>query len=219
MERLSESQRKSLREATQRYHASFPGSPAADHLANRGLASESIKDQVNKFRLGYVNEPLPGHEQFRGYLAIPYLRWSPHNGWSVPSIRFRCMADHEHTGHGKYMTVAGDRPRLFNTKVLLGDSPVVAITEGEIDAITATVCGLPAVGVPGSQAWQPHFREPFLGYRDVFVLADGDEAGVHFANTIAATLPNAKVIPMPSGQDVNSVVLSEGKQGLLERIR
>jgi DNA primase len=123
------------------------------------------------------------------------------------------MADHEHTGHGKYMTVAGDRPRLFNTKVLLGDSPVVAITEGEIDAITATVCGLPAVGVPGSQAWQPHFREPFLGYRDVFVLADGDEAGVHFANTIAATLPNAKVIPMPSGQDVNSVVLSEGKQG------
>jgi DNA primase len=94
----------------------------------------------------------------------------------------------------------------------------VAITEGEIDAITAQVCGLPAVGVPGAQAWLPHFREPFLGYRDVFVLADGDEAGLRFANTVAGTLPNAKVIPMPPGQDVNSLVLSEGKQALLERM-
>jgi hypothetical protein len=193
MERLSESQRQFLREATHRYHGSLPGSPAEEHLGSRGLEAPSIKDKVQKFRLGYVNDPLPGHEQFRGYLAIPYLRWSQHNGWTVPSIRFRCMADHEHTGHGKYMTAPGDRPRLFNTVALLKPAPAVAITEGEIDAITAQVCGLPAVGVPGAQAWLPHFREPFLGYRDVFVLADGDEAGLRFANTVAGTLPNAKV--------------------------
>jgi DNA primase len=219
MQRLSSSQRAYLREATSSYHASLPGSPADSYLKHRGLGFPSTKTQIDRFRLGFVEEPLPGHEQFRGFLAIPYLRWSQEHGWAVVSIRFRCIQDHEHRGHGKYMTVAGDRPRLYNTKALMLPTENIAITEGEVDAVTATVCGVPAVGVPGSQAWQPHFREPFLGYRNVFVLADGDEAGISFANTIAATLPNAKVIPMPAGDDVNSLVLSRGKEALMERIK
>jgi DNA primase len=75
------------------------------------------------------------------------------------------------------------------------------------------------VGVPGSQAWQPHFCELFLGYREVYVLADGDAAGTQFANTVAGSLPNAKVIPMPAGHDVNSLVTTQGKQALIERMK
>ncbi|WP_459957321.1 toprim domain-containing protein [Nocardia sp. IFM 10818] len=187
-------------------------------MATRGLMAPSIREAMSGFALGYVADPLPGHEMHRGSLAIPYLRWSSDQRLSVVSIRFRCIQDHDHKGHGKYMTVAGDRPRLYNTKALLEHSPVVAITEGEIDAITSQVCGIPTVGVPGAEAWQPHFREPFLGYRDVFVLADGDEAGHRFANTVAKSLPNAKVIPCPPGEDVNSLVMSQGKAALLERI-
>lgn len=173
---------------------------------------------MDAFRLGYVEDPLPGHEMFRGFLAIPYLRWSQEHGWAVVSIRYRCIHNHDHRGHGKYMTQAGDRPRLFNTMALLRQSPIIAITEGEIDAMTAQVCGIPTVGVPGAQAWQPHFREPFLGYREVFVLADGDDPGMQFATTVAKTMPNAKVIPCPPGEDVNSLVLAGGKQALVGRI-
>jgi DNA primase len=216
IQRLSESQRTFLREATTRYHQSLAGSEADEYLRSRGLFP--INEKVAKFRLGYVDDPLPGHEMYRSFLAIPYLRRSQDNDWSVVSIRFRCIEEHEHTGHGKYMTVAGDRPRLYNTLALLEPSPVVAITEGEIDAMTAQLCGVPTVGVAGSQAWKTHFREPFLGYREVFILADGDEAGMTFANTVAKTLPNAKVIPMPPGQDVNSLVISQGKQAITERI-
>ena len=154
---------------------------------------------------------------FRGFLAIPYLR-PAHAGISV-SIRFRCIEDHDHRGHGKYMTAPGDRPRLFNTVDLLKPSPIIAITEGEIDAITASVCGIPAVGVPGAQSWQPYFREPFLGYREVYVLADGDDAGMQMANAVGKSLPNAKVVPMPPGYDVNSLVVSRGRQVLLERMK
>lgn len=214
MQRLTDSQRDFLRAATQRYSASLPGSPADEYLATRGLRAPSIRQEMDRFLLGYVADPLPGHEMYRGTLAIPYLRWSQESGWSVVSIRFRHLRDAEN----KYLTVAGDRPRLYNTMALLKISPVVAITEGEFDAITAQVCGVPAVGVPGSQAWKPYFREPFLGYREVFVLADGDEAGMQFANTVAKTLHNAKVIPMPAGEDVNSLVISQGKSALLERI-
>lgn len=234
MQRLSESQRSWLREAADRYHLSLPGSPAEEHLASRDLAFKSIvHEETARFRLGYVADALRGHEMYRGCLAIPYLRWSQELGWSVVSIRFRRI-DGGALGSGaadalgtsaprssgpKYMTVAGDRPRLYNTLALLRQSPTVAVCEGELDAITAEACGIPAVGVPGAHGWKTHFREPFLGYREVFVLADGDDAGMTFANTVAETLPNAKIIPMPSGSDVNSLFVEQGKQAVLERIK
>ena len=117
------------------------------------------------------------------------------------------------------MTVAGERARLFNTTALLQQSDTIAITEGEIDAISAEACGIPAVGVPGVEAWQPHFVEPFLGYREVYILADGDEAGLRFGNGVAHSLNNAKLIPMPQGEDVNSVFVAGGRDALTERIK
>lgn len=214
MERLSNAQKDFLREATSRYHNALPESPGEEYLQTRGLGWDSIKQAVNRFRLGYVGDPLPGHEQFRGFLAIPYLRWSADKEWAVVSMRFRRI-----TGDGaKYLTVAGDRPRLYNTLALLKDTASIAITEGELDAITTTICGVDAVGVPGAQAWQPWFREPFLGYRNVFILADGDDPGMAFATKVASTLPNGKIIPMPRGHDVNSLVSLKGKDALLERI-
>lgn len=215
MQRLTESQKGFLRAATERYRNSLPGSPGEEYLATRGLRAPSIKQEVDRFLLGYVADPLPGHEMYRGKLAIPYLRWSQGNGWSVVSIRFRKL----HTDDGnKYLTVAGDRPRLYNTTALMKISPVIAVTEGEIDAITAQVSGIPAVGVPGTQSWKPYFREPFLGYREVFILADGDEPGMQFAESVAKTLYNAKIVPMPPGSDVNDLVCREGKGALLSRI-
>lgn len=215
MQRLSSSQRKFLQEATSRYHQSLPGSPGAEYLETRGLNAPSALDEINKFRLGYVDDPLPGHSSYRGMLAIPYLRWSP-AGWSVVKIRFRRIGD----GDGaKYLDVAGAEVRLYNTLALLKQSPQIAITEGELDAITAQLCGIPAVGVAGVEAWKKHFREPFLGYRDVFVLADGDDAGSRFAHGVAKTLPNAKVIPCPPGEDVNSLVVRRGAQALIERLK
>jgi DNA primase len=170
---------------------------------------------VAQFRLGFVDEPCRGHEQYRGCLAIPYIRITPPDDWKVVSIRFRRLSSEG----PKYQTVAGDHPRLYNTAALLRQSPVVAITEGEIDAITAEACGVPCVGVPGAQAWKTYYREPFLGYETVYVLADGDEPGMQFAQTVKADLPNAKVIPSPPGEDVNSLFVEHGAEALKERLR
>lgn len=174
---------------------------------------------MDRLRLGYVADPLPGHEMFRGFMAIPYLRRSQGNDWSVVSMRYRCIRDHECKGHGKYMSEAGDRSWLYNTVALLKRSPIIAITEGEIDAMTAQACGIPSVGVPGTQTWQPYFRELFLGYRDVFIFADGDQPGIDFANDIAKSLPNSKILPCPTGEDVNSLVNKQGPQALLGKLK
>lgn len=166
-------------------------------------------------------DPLIGHEQYRGMLAIPYLRRSAEGGWDVVSLRFRCIEDHDCKAlkHGKYRTVPGDRPRMYNTLALLQDTETIGISEGEIDALTASICGIPTVGIPGSTSWQPYFREPFLGYKTVYIFADGDAPGLKFAETVAKTMPNSKIIPMPDKQDVNSLYLSEGPKALLERIK
>ena len=161
-----------------------------------------------------MGDPLPGHRQFQGCLSIPYLRWSPWRKWSTASIRFRRLDD----GTPKYQTVAGDKPRLFNTNALTNYSKDISITEGELDAITAEMAGLPCIGVPGSQMWKPHFAELFRGYRHVNIFADGDEAGMEFARTVAKTLPNSRIIPCPDGMDVNSMVNTEGPEALYERI-
>lgn len=208
MQKLSESQRAYLWEATSRYRLSLPGSPALEYLASRGLT------QPTRFGLGYVADPLPGHEMYRGCLAIPYLRWSQWRNWSVATIRFRRLDD----GKPKYMTMPGDKPRLYNTHALTRYSRDMAITEGEIDAITAELAGIPTVGVPGAQMWKPYFRELFMGYRNVNILADGDEPGMEFARSVAKTLPNARIIPMPPDSDVNDLVNREGKDALLSRI-
>lgn len=195
-------------EATSRYRESLPGSQAAEYLASRGIP-------VNQpYGLGYVGDPLPGHEMYRGCLAIPYMRKSDWRGWSVASIRFRRIDG----GSPKYWTVEGDKPRLYNTIALTRYSRDMAITEGEIDAITAELAGIPTVGVPGSQTWKPFMRELFLGYRIVNILSDGDDAGMDFAKQVAKTLPNARIIPMPDGEDVNSVVTKQGAHALLDRI-
>lgn len=222
IQRQSASSKKFLREATEKYHRQFRGSKGEECLASRGLTVPAIvsepEDRVY-FRIGYVDDPEVGHEMYRGMLAIPYIRKSYEFGWGVAAIRFGCLEDHEHRGHGKYTSVAGDRPRLYNTLSLWKPSADIAITEGELDAIAAESCGIRAVGVPGSMLWQRYFRELFVGYRNVFILADGDDAGMGFANTVAADLPNAKIVPMPRGSDVNDFVLREGREALRDRLK
>ncbi|MCP2200031.1 hypothetical protein LX90_003721 [Lentzea flava] len=219
---LSAAQKKFLGEATSRYHASLPGSPAAEHLESRGLLAPSVRDLVDKYRLGFVDDPLPGHEQYQGMLAIPYLRWAPRIGWSVATMRFRCLlANCDHGGHrgGKYASMPEHPPRIYNTLALLDDTDDIGVTEGEFDAITASVSGIPTIGIPGADAWRKHFREPLLGYRHVYVFTDGDRAGNAFGELLIKELPNALIVPMPTGEDVSSLVLKHGKHALLERTR
>src|SRR5690554_7306712 len=88
MPKLSDVQKKCLETATSQYRESLPGSPAEEYLASRGFQPDNTA--VGKFRLGYVADPLPGHEMYRGVLAIPELRRAPDGVWTVVTMRFRC---------------------------------------------------------------------------------------------------------------------------------
>jgi DNA primase len=214
MQRLSASRRAFLQAATSSYHASLPGSPAAGLLEARGL----LNTDVSPFRLGFVAEPLSGHEMYRGRLAIPYLRRF-RDEWSVVSMRFRCVHIGKCECNAKYLSTPGDDIWIYNTPMLLKETATIAITEGELDAVSATISGVPAVGIPGAEAWQPYFAGLFAGYDTVHVLADGDNAGMRFATTVARDLSNAKIIQAADGEDTNSEMVSHGREYIMSRVR
>lgn len=213
--RQSATLRKSLQQAVTKYHAALPESVAARYLEDRGLPL----DKVERFRLGVVLDPEPGHELYRGRLAIPYLRKTVDGTWSVVDIKFRqipgvpCAMEDR-----KYLATDGTKPRLFNTLDAILNDDEIGIAEGELDALAASAYGIPCVGAPGATTWQDHFSEIFYGYETVYVFCDGDKAGIDFGRTIARKLPNVRLVLMETGEDVNSTLQKQGVNVLLERM-
>jgi hypothetical protein len=198
---------------------------AIDYLDRRRIAG----DVITEFRLGYVAEPLPGDELYAGRIAIPYLTPA-----GVRAIKYRCIRDHDckATGHGhaKYMQPEGQEQRLYNVAAYHSGRDVLGVAEGELDALTATVhLDLPTIGVPGAQQWAkhgPYWRLALVDFSLVLIFVDGDlprccctprhqtgcpdpkRAGLELAKQIYVDAVNARIVRLPDGEDVNSMVVA-----------
>lgn len=203
--RLSNSHRQFLLRATQAYAQHID--QAEEYLLTRHLSVE----EVQPFHLGVVVDPLPGHEQFSGRLAIPYITPA-----GVVDIRFRAM----HGEEPKYMGMPGAKTTMFNTNAVFAAQKFICVTEGEFDcAVMQIKTGYPTVGIPGANNWKPHYTRILDDFDMVIVLTDGDPAGAEFGKKITRELPNANIVPMPEGDDVNSTYIKLGKDWINERIR
>jgi DNA primase len=136
-------------------------------------------------------------------------------------MKFRCLELHEgscdQNNHEKYLGQSGANTRLFNTLDLQKSDDEIAVCEGEIDAITAHLCGIPAIGVPGVKNWKDHYFRLLKGYKKVWMFADGDSYGEGLAKKLAEGVGDRlSVIRMPDGEDVNSMVKKYGKEALLK---
>lgn len=210
MRPLSDSQRETMEEATALYEAALTRD-AARYLTGRGLEPETIAT----FRLGSVVEAAPGHAQHRGRISIPYLSKDGH----PLQVRFRCFQEHDHRElhHGKYNTVSGEPSRLFNVQAFGQATDTIHLTEGEFDAMILAQIGLPAIAVPGSQNWKPHYRRMLAGFNRVYVWADPDDAGAELVNTVSKALFQAKPVRLRDG-DVSDTYLAGGQEALLDLI-
>lgn len=195
---------------TDRYHDALLEDVATlSYLEGRGIGLAAVIGAA----LGVVTSPDPAHEQYTGWLAIPFLTPT-----GVIAMRFRCLEEHEHDGHGKYESVSGETGHLYNVRSLHLPVGAVGIAEGELDALVGSHAGLPCVGVPGATQWKPHWTRLFEDYERVIVLGDGDKAGRQFANKVAGLLDNGEAKPLPEGHDVNSFVLEYGAEAFQEYV-
>jgi len=180
------------------------------YLAGRGLSAETVK----RAGFGQVSEPLNGHEYLLGRLVIPYI--GPRG--NVYNLRFRCLehADCKTEGcNAKYMSLPGYPSRVFNVRSLVQADDSIHVTEGELDAVTLEACGLAAVGIPGVENMPAHFPRMLAGFSTITMWCDGDEAGRKFAGVFSKAVPNARVLSMTAGMDVNSVYVADGEEGIL----
>jgi hypothetical protein len=178
------------------------------------LAARSVSESAARtFHLGLVTDPAPGHDMFVGRLSIPYV-----TPMGARTIKFRCLEDHDcgEVGCPKYLGLAGAKPRMFNAMALIEGPPVVAVCEGELDAIVCSSRLVPAVGIPGVSSWLPHFPRMFAGTPRVLVLVDNDEKldgrnpGRELAERVARDVEQAEVIPPPKGLDLTEWIQAEG---------
>jgi len=155
-------------------------------------------------------------------LCFPYLT---RNG--VVSLKFRQAHDcNSECEHQRFITPY--QTRLYNTLSMdkADEIGIIAICEGEIDAITLDYhCGIPAVGVPGVKTWikHPEWKLLFQGYRSVLMFADDDEDGRKLAERVKDDIRDSHTLTL-GAKDANAAYLMAGngdeirrKAGLDER--
>ena len=205
MSKLSSSQKEFLQRAVIQYNQSLP--LAENYLVNRGLTLEDAR----QFWVGIVDSPLPGHEMFKGRLAIPYVTPT-----GVVDLRFRSLTEEE----PKYLGLPGAVTSMYNVGALFKATNYICVCEGEIDTIVMnTKTHHKTVGVPGASNWKPHYNRILNDFETVIVMADGDSAGHSFAQKITRELANVRTVQMPDGEDVNSMYMKNGLEFINERIK
>lgn len=209
---LSDSQREALEEAVSSYEVAL----GHDVGAARALLARGIEESTAVInRLGVVGKPEPGHERFRGWLAIPYL---DHEHKPL-TVRFRCLEQHDHREHfhGKYMSITDDPSRVFNIGAIHRAQDTIHVTEGELDAVILGQLGLDAVAIPGASGFQGHHRRMLAGFSRTWVWGDPDEAGGQFTNKVCHMLRSAKGVRLRDG-DVTETYLRGGASAIYDLI-
>ena len=199
-------QSKLLTEAAQRY-AQEISPEAIVALLERGISEEVAA----RFQLGTITDPINGHEMYDGWISIPYITALD----QCVGFKFRRLDD----GKPKYGSPTGQKAHLYNVTDILLQSPYIVVCEGELDTvITSGMVGIPAVGVPGVQAWKPHFAKLFNGYDTVYVVGDNDikedgsNPGAEFSKRVASEILNSQIVTLPPGMDINDYYLAHGAE-------
>jgi DNA primase len=200
---LSAEQKNLLQTSAETYNRSLWR--VEDYLESRGLSLGFADGEL----LGYVEDPIPGQEQYKGRLSIPYVTRA-----GVVNLKFRSLED----GDGpKYLNLSGFETNLYRVESFFEASEFICVTEGELDALSLVQTGLPAVGVPGVKAWKSFYRRCFEDWPIIYVFCDGDEPGRDFGTFLSREI-KARPIHLPYGEDVNSALVNEGPEYLRKRI-
>lgn len=209
---LSPAMRKSLDRATEKYAAHIER--ALPYLAGRGID----KAAAVSAGLGVVVDPLPGHDNRLGRLSIPYITDA-----GTVNMTFRCIKDHDcktESKHAKYMKWDKLPTNLYHVRSLQAADDWIAVSEGEIDALTLNISGIPAVGIAGVDNWQEFWPLIFDDFSRIYFFEDGDDAGKKLGDRMLHEISKPVIrVKMPSGEDVNSIYTKQGPEALVRMIR
>jgi hypothetical protein len=176
--------------------------PALGWLLARGLTPDTLR----RWQIGFV--PRARREIWDDEVQALYVP----RGITIPGFTEHGLAYlkvRRLAGARKYTQVRGSVPGLYLAETLR-DASVVAICEGEFDALLLwqqlhAPDDLHRVGVvtPGSQSPLPRSKwRALLEGKRVWLLFDQDEAGQRGAQRWHAALPGSTLLRWPHGKDL-----------------
>ena len=129
-------------------------------------------------------------------VAMPYFNQAGH----AEAIRYRVSLN----GTGKrFFWRKGDKAKGIPYGLPhLPEAGYVILVEGESDCHTLWRYGLPALGVPGAENWNPAWTT-YLDGLSVYVWQETDDAGQAFTEKVCRSLPGALVLKPAGVKDVS----------------
>jgi twinkle protein len=169
-----------------------PKSRVREWLRSRGLEDRTI----DAFKIG---EQLQGG---KAYAVFPYLR-----GGELVNVKYRNPDEKK-----DMRQEGGAEPCLFGWHLIEPKTRTVAITEGEIDAMTLWQAGIPALSVnagAGNHQWIESDWQRLERFSEILIAFDSDEAGQKGAAEVIRRLGVArcKKLAFPA-KDANDWLMS-----------
>jgi len=189
----------------QRYGIGYAPQGYGDLLRHQGFADEILvstglvkRHKNEEEQTEYLRDVLEGR------ITIPYYSADG----DLYNWRGRLRHTEEKTSkRPKYLGLAGVPFRgPWNERGLYCESPECFVTEGELDSLTLLQHGLNAVALPGANILNPAWFENVI---PTFVY-DNDEAGRKASRKAVHEVPECKLVTLPEGEDVNSLIVSTG---------
>ncbi len=149
------------------------GCTLASYAAAKRLPLEFLK------RLGLSDCQL----QSRAAVRIPYLD----NLGQEAAVRFRVELVKTTESDGRFRWRKKDKPIPYGLDRLVAarEKGYIVLVEGESDAQTLWLHGIPALGLPGANSWQEDWVEHLEGIPLVFIVIEPDSGGEATRNWIA----------------------------------
>lgn len=119
--------------------------------------------------------------------------------------RYRVAVD----GDDKFRWRRGDKPCLYGLWRLQEDEESIVLVEGESDAQTLWLHGLPTLGLPGASSWSEARDAPELDhYKDIFVVIEADQGGEAVLRWIATSKirDRVRLVRLPK-KDANALFI------------
>ena len=138
--------------------------------------------------------------------VFPYLREG-----ELINVKYRDIADKR-----GMRQEAGAEPCLFGWHLIDPRVRTVAITEGEVDAMTLHQCGIPALSVnagAGNHQWIENDWERLERFSEILVCFDDDEAGQKGAKDVMQRLGLDRCKPVKFGAKDANQWLQDGAGG------
>lgn len=185
------------------YSALVSGGVAFDYLVR---VRKLDPDTLRKYRVAQTSTQQHGP-------TIVFPCFAPSESKAPDMVKFLAV---ERGEGGKKMvwSSADSRDHLFGWQSIAADAREVAITEGEIDALTVAGWGFPALSIPRgvkSFDWLEHDFDALERFERILICTDQDTPGHECAETIAARLGRERCfrVCLPSEyKDANEAQMS-----------